>query len=79
MTKEQLAKAISHAIRNVEDRIIGIGAAQYDQGEKQKIEDKTPSEVLDDAIEELDDLLAYVAWTRIRVQKLRANLSDFTW
>jgi hypothetical protein len=57
---------------------MGIGAEQYDQGKKQKIEDKTPSEVLDDAIEELDDLLAYVAWTRIRVQKLRANLSDFS-
>jgi hypothetical protein len=78
MTKEQLAKAIAHAISNVESRIMGIGAEQYDQGKKQKIEDKTPSEVLDDAIEELDDLLAYVAWTRIRVQKLRANLSDFS-
>jgi hypothetical protein len=77
MTSEQLAKAIAHAISNVEDRILKIGAEQYDLGKTQKIELKTPSEVLDDAIEELDDLLAYIAWTRIRVQKIRANLSDF--
>jgi hypothetical protein len=76
MTSEQLAKAISHAIFNVEKRILSIGASQYDSGERQKIEDKTPAEVLDDALEELDDCLAYVAWTRIRVQKLRANLKD---
>jgi cell division protease FtsH len=30
----------------------------------------------DEAIEELDDTLAYVAWVRIKVQKLRANLKD---
>ena len=78
MTSEQLSKAISHAIQNVEKRILSIGASQYDSGERQKIEDKTPAEVLDDAIEELDDCLAYVAWTRIRVQKIRANLKDVT-
>jgi hypothetical protein len=76
MTSEQLAKAISHAISSVEKRILSIGAEQYDSGAKQKIEDKTPEQVLDDALEELDDCLAYVAWTRIRVQKIRANLKD---
>ena len=78
MTSEQLVKAITHAISNVEKRILTIGSEQYDQGAKQKIEDKTPAEVLDDALEELDDCLAYVAWTRIRVQKIRANLKDVT-
>jgi hypothetical protein len=76
MTSEQLAKAISHAIQSVEKRILSIGAEQYDSGAKQKIEDKTPEQVLDDALEELDDCLAYVAWTRIRIQKIRANLKD---
>ena len=78
MTSEQLAKAISHAILSVEKRILGIGASQYDSGESQKIEKLSPAEVLDMAIEELDDCLAYVAWTRIRIQKIRANLKDFT-
>lgn len=76
MTSEQLAKAISHAIKNVEKRILNIGAAQYDKGATQKIEDKSVAQVLDDALEELDDCLAYVAWTRIRVQKIRANLKN---
>ena len=76
MTSEQLAKAISHAIQSVEKRILSIGAEQYDSGAKQKIENKSPEQVLDDALEELDDCLAYVAWTRIRVQKIRANLKD---
>lgn len=78
MTSEQLAKAISHAIQNVEKRILNIGATQYDSGERQKIEDMTPAEILDMAIEELDDCLAYVAFTRIRIQKLRASVKDFT-
>jgi len=76
MTSEQLAKAISHAIQSVEKRILNIGAEQYDSGDKQKIEDKTPEQILDDALEELDDCLAYVAWTRIRIQKIRANLKN---
>lgn len=76
MTSEQLAKALSHAISSVEKRVLSIGAQQYDSGVKQKIEDKSPEQVLDDALEELDDCLAYVAWTRIRVQKIRANLKD---
>jgi hypothetical protein len=76
MTKEALAKAIAHAIYSVEKRILGIGAAQYDKGATQKIEDKEPAEILDDALEELDDCLAYVAYTRIRIQRLRANLKD---
>jgi hypothetical protein len=76
MTKEALAKAIAHAISSVEKRILGIGAEQYDSGDKQKIEDKKPADILDDALEELDDCLAYVAYTRIRIQRLRANLKD---
>jgi hypothetical protein len=76
MTKEALANAIAHAISSVEKRILGIGAAQYDKGATQKIEDKETAEILDDALEELDDCLAYVAYTRIRIQRLRANLKD---
>jgi hypothetical protein len=76
VTSEQLAKAIMHTIKNVEKRILGIGAAQYDAGDKQKIEDKSMEQVLDEALEELDDTLAYISWIRIRVSKLRANLKD---
>jgi hypothetical protein len=76
MTSEELAKAIAHTIANVQSRILNIGAQQYDEGDKQKIEQKEIPEVLDDALEELDDLLAYISFTRIRVARLRALLSE---
>jgi glyoxylase-like metal-dependent hydrolase (beta-lactamase superfamily II) len=76
MTKEELARAIAHTIANVESRILNIGAQQYDQGTKQKIESKSITQVLDEALEEVDDLLAYISFTRIRVARLRARLSE---
>lgn len=76
MTKEELARAIAHTIANVESRVLNIGAQQYDEGAKQKIESKSITQVLDEALEELDDLLAYISFTRIRVQRLRALLSE---
>jgi hypothetical protein len=76
MTKEELARAIAHTIANVESRILNIGAQQYDQGAKQKIESKSITQVLDEALEEVDDLLAYISFTRIRVARLRARLSE---
>lgn len=76
MTKEQLAAAINHTIQNVEERILTIGAEQYSNKDKQKIENKSIQEVLDEALAELDDCLAYTAFTRIRVARLRARLSE---
>ena len=76
MTKDELAKAIAHTIANVESRILNIGAQQYDQGTRQKIESKSITQVLDEALEEVDDLLAYISFTRIRVARLRALLSE---
>ena len=76
MTSEELAKAIGHTIANVQSRILNIGKQQYDLGDRQKIESKNIPQVLDDALEELDDLLAYISFTRIRVARLRALLSE---
>jgi hypothetical protein len=76
MTKDELARAIAHTISNVESRILNIGAQQYDLGAKQKIESKSITQVLDEALEEIDDLLAYISFTRIRVARLRARLSE---
>ena len=76
MTKNQLALAIGHTISNVMSRILNIGAQQYDLGDVQKIETKSITEVLDESLEELDDLLAYISYARIRVSLLRAKISD---
>jgi hypothetical protein len=76
MTKNQLALAIGHTISNVMSRILNIGAQQYDLGDVQKIETKSITEVLDESLEELDDLLAYISYARIRVSLLRAKISE---
>jgi hypothetical protein len=76
VTKNQLALAIGHTISNVMSRILNIGAQQYDLGDVQKIETKSITEVLDESLEELDDLLAYISYARIRVSLLRAKISD---
>jgi hypothetical protein len=73
MTSEEFAKAVVHQFESLENRILGVGRDQYDLGGKQKIELKTIGEVLDDALEEIDDLLIYLSYARIRIQKLRAN------
>ena len=76
MTKNQLALAIGHTISNVMSRILNIGAQQYDLGDIQKIETKSITQVLDESLEELDDLLAYISYARIRVSLLRAKISE---
>jgi hypothetical protein len=78
MTSAQLAKAITHMLKSLESRIMGVGADQYDSGNRQALEDKSLDRVLDEAMEEIDDLLVYLAWARIRVQRVRANLQDLT-
>lgn len=76
MTSEELSAAIAHTISNVENRILGIGKEQYDLGAVQKIELVPIETVLDMAIEELDDLLAYIAIARIRTSRLRSRVND---
>jgi hypothetical protein len=76
VTKNQLALAIGHTISNVMSRILNIGAQQYDLGNIQKIETKSITQVLDESLEELDDLLAYISYARIRVSLLRAKISE---
>jgi hypothetical protein len=76
MTSEELSAAIAHTIANVQNRIIGVGKEQYDLGSVQKIELVPIETVLDMAIEELDDLLAYIAIARIRTSRLRSRVND---
>jgi hypothetical protein len=74
MTSEELAKAITHHLKSLENRIIKVGSKEYSLGKTQKIETKTVDKLLDEAIEELDDLVVYLSFTRLKIQKLRASL-----
>lgn len=70
--------AYIHATNDVFDRVrsrIGtIGAAQYDDGERQAFEDKTYEQIIQDAQEELEDLIAYAAQLHIRLEKVKQIL-----
>lgn len=74
MTSEELAAAITHHLRSLENRIVKVGAKEYSLGKTQKIETKSVDKLLDEAIEELDDLVVYLSFTRLKIQKLRASL-----
>jgi hypothetical protein len=74
MTSEELADSIVHHLKSLENRIINVGSKEYSLGKKQKIETKSIDKLLDEAIEELDDLVVYLSFTRLKIQKLRSRL-----
>ena len=74
MTSEELAASIIHHLKSLENRIINVGSKEYSLGKKQKIETKSIDKLLDEAIEELDDLVVYLSFTRLKIQKLRSRL-----
>lgn len=74
MTSQELADAITHHLRSLENRIVKVGSKEYSLGKTQKIESKSVDKLLDEAIEELDDLVVYLSFTRLKIQKLRASL-----
>jgi hypothetical protein len=67
-----------HATNDVFDRVrsrIGtIGAAQYDGGERQAFEDKPYEEIIKDAQEEIEDLIAYASQLHIRLEEVKRIL-----
>lgn len=76
MTSEELASAIRQTLESVEARIKNVGHQQYSFGDKQKIETKSVDQILVDALEEVDDLLAYISVIRIRLGQLRSGLDE---
>lgn len=67
-----------HATNDVFDRVrsrIGtIGETQYSLGDRQKFEDKTYEEIITDAQEEIEDLIAYASQLHIRLEEVRRVL-----
>ena len=67
-----------HATRQVFERVaarIGtIGDAQYSMGERQAFEDKPYEEIIKDAQEELEDLIAYASQLHIRLEEVKRIL-----
>jgi hypothetical protein len=56
------------------DRILGTGDDQYSQGDQQAIELKSNTQLIREAIEELDDLIVYAVVLRSRMDNLRLSI-----
>ncbi|MDG9711132.1 MULTISPECIES: hypothetical protein [Streptomyces] len=72
MTPEQLADSFGHFLRACRQRVLGVGAEQYSEGEKQKFETMPLPELVAWAREEAQDLGVYAAMVDIRLQRLEA-------
>ncbi|MEU4580008.1 hypothetical protein [Nonomuraea sp. NPDC023979] len=74
MTSEELAKAVETTVKAVKSRILTVGKEQYDKGDEQLFEQMTINELLNYAVEECDDQIAYAVMTRIRLVRLQRKL-----
>lgn len=70
MNTLQYLEATRKVFERVNARIGTIGDAQYSLGERQKFEDKPYAEIIQDALEELEDMIAYTSQLHIRLQEV---------
>ena len=77
MTSEEYARLCEDAIRSVTDRVLSVGrkyTSTVAGVETQQFETMNPSEIIDMALEEVDDMLAYLVMFRYRVTELQARI-----
>lgn len=66
--------AVFGIVGEAKDRMLGVGADQYDEGEGQKFERMKPSELLAGAREEMLDLINYAAMAIIQIDDTARTL-----
>jgi len=74
VTSEELAEAVEDAIRRTRSRVLGVGLEQYDEGDTQHFERMDLAELLEWALEEVDDLVVYAVMLGIRLRRLQGGL-----
>jgi transcriptional regulator NrdR family protein len=76
MTSEELANGVTECVLSLQERILGVGALEYDpqQTETQPIETKDIEELILDALQEIDDMIVYAAVLRMRISNLSATI-----
>jgi hypothetical protein len=71
VTSEEHADAVAEIVGALRGRILGVGAEQYDDGSGvQRFERRDVEQIRRDAVEEIDDLIVYLAQIRLRVTGL---------
>lgn len=76
MTSEDLSRQVDETIESLRERILGTGKDQYDKGDTQLIETKTPLTILTETIEEVDDAIVYLAHLRARLNTMLVPLEE---
>jgi hypothetical protein len=75
MTSEEYATEVATIVERLGDRIMGPGMLQYDDGSGLQRFEKRPMEaIVQDALEEIEDLIAYACQLHIRVRQIRDSV-----
>lgn len=78
LTSQQYADAQEDICNYARQRILTVGAEQYDRGSMQRFESFTFDEVINEAMDELADLINYAAQAAILLDRIRAKVSNLT-
>jgi hypothetical protein len=76
MTPLELSDGVTRVVENLRVRIEGVGAAQYDEGAKQRIEGYSHARLVRESLEEVEDILVYLAVLHTRLSALRDRVGD---
>lgn len=72
MTSEEHAAEVAAIVGRLSDRILGPGMLQYDDGSgEQRFEKRPLDAIVQDALEEIEDLIVYACQLHIRVRQIR--------
>lgn len=75
MTSEEYATEVATIVERLGDRIMGPGMLQYDDGSGLQRFEKRPMEaIVQDALEEIEDLIAYACQLHIRLRQVRDSV-----
>jgi hypothetical protein len=74
MNTLQYLEATRVVFNRVNARIATIGDAQYSLGERQQFEDLPYDQIINNAQEELEDLIAYASQLHIRLEEVKKVL-----
>ena len=75
MTSEEHATEVEVIVARLSDRIMGVGMLQYDDGSGLQRFEKRPMEaIVQDALEEIEDLIVYACQLHIRVRQIAGSV-----
>lgn len=75
LSSDALGDYAERFIRRSVERFKGVGREQYDRGDRQKFQDMSMSELLNETIDELQDVANYAVMLAYRVEEIKRKMS----